>query len=90
MKSSIAHLTHGALLSVAPSRERGLKSLIYERGFIDFACRSFAGAWIEMGDKTVDSVSLPCRSFAGAWIEISGGTLMLHFLLVSLLRGSVD
>ncbi len=54
---------------VAPSRERGLKRLLYLNKRMAIPSRSFAGAWIETADRQRLSVNMWCRSFAGAWIE---------------------
>ena len=58
------------LWQVAPSRERGLK-LEQMKKDDPSACRSFAGAWIEIFSKhRLHIATGVCRSFAGAWIEI--------------------
>ena len=54
---------------VAPSRERGLKSLT-SVGAAYGVSRSFAGAWIEIESSGSAGQPDKGRSFAGAWIEI--------------------
>ena len=56
--------------AVAPSRERGLKSMT-STGYVRRDCRSFAGAWIEISHDCGYWLVAIRRSFAGAWIEIN-------------------
>ena len=56
--------------SVAPARERGLKSFVAHRRVICFARRSREGAWIEMWMSNTNLVEVAGRSREGAWIEI--------------------
>ena len=55
--------------TVAPVRERGLKSDDVVALF-EFDGRSREGAWIEIYAETVLNCPTNCRSREGAWIEI--------------------
>ena len=56
--------------SVAPARERGLKSRLPPE-YRTNSCRSREGAWIEIWVKLYKNEWLGCRSREGAWIEMS-------------------
>ena len=50
----------------------------------------FAGAWIEISDRTRTGRSVEVAPFAGAWIEIFGDVKMKEDASGRSLRGSVD
>ena len=58
------------LHSVAPARERGLKSGEAEHIYL-VRSRSREGAWIEMVLASAMAIYSLCRSREGAWIEMN-------------------
>ena len=75
---------------VAPSRERGLKQLIYRNGVHQILGRSFTGAWIETSPTVAFLNPMLSRSFTGAWIETICDRMRETGGIMSLLHGSVD
>ena len=73
-----------------PSRERGLKYILFNAREPVFAVAPLAGAWIEIGSRQGRAVAISVAPLAGAWIEILLKSQCVSSVPRRSPRGSVD